>query len=600
MIDFIGNKKNYSLIKLSKCLILTNLLISFASSSYVKAATQRTPSQILPETFKEQGTIKDLDSRKQKELFPAKPVIKDNQQEKIDIKIIPKTLIILAPDQLQDKINFNIYKDLIINKEISIEDLYTLANQITNEFSSAGFPLVRAIIPKQELRAEEATVFVKVIDGFIERIDMSKVPKLQALRTYAYFKPLKNKKALTKKELERQLILAGNSAGLTIKSGFLQGKKEGGSILVLEGDHKLFSGSIQFNNTQSEELGRQLGQKSLTINSPAGFGESITFFGLSRPTKPGAMGAGKKAPIRGGGISLSIPIGSNGLSSNFSYVESMTRPGGDILSLGLEANNKTATATVSYPLLVEPSRTWFLKGTLNWNDEIQQTSASGEIDHLSHDRVTSLRLGATYNGCKVGCINFDAEISRGIDLISRSSSEVGEGTPLSRASSTSAYHHMKVKASYSFYPYKDIFFELNGGAQYTDDPLLNSEQSTIVGEDRISGLTSGAISGDKTWYFRAQADKEVKFTETLSFSPYIYSAMGVAYLNRPTATEEKETAAKSIGLGVKFQAYDKYFFDKSITAKAEITKTWATGFVEEVSDVRLNKEQLLLSLAMTF
>ena len=107
MIDFIGNKKNYSLIKLSKCLILTNLLISFASSSYVKAATQRTPSQILPETFKEQGTIKDLDSRKQKELFPAKPVIKDNQQEKIDIKIIPKTLIILAPDQLQDKINFN-------------------------------------------------------------------------------------------------------------------------------------------------------------------------------------------------------------------------------------------------------------------------------------------------------------------------------------------------------------------------------------------------------------------------------------------------------------------------------------------------------------
>ena len=43
-----------------------------------------------------------------------------------------------------------------------------------------------------------------------------------------------------------------------------------------------------------------------------------------------------------------------------------------------------------------------------------------------------------------------------------------------------------------------------------------------------------------------------------------------------------------------------FFFYKSITAKAEITKTWATGFVEEVSDVRLNKEQVLLSLAMTF
>ncbi len=570
------------------------------TTSTSHAGSQRTPSQILPENFKKPGTIEDLDSRKQKELFPEKPTIREEQQEKIEIKILPKTLIILAPEQLQDKINFNIYKDLIINREINIEDLYTLANQITKEFNDNGFPLVRAIIPKQELKAEEATVFVKVIDGFIEKIDISKVPKLQKLRTYAYLKPLKNKVALTKEELERQLILAGNTAGLTVKSGFVQGKQEGGSILVLEADHKLLSGSIQFNNTQSEELGRQLGQKSITLNSPTGFGESVTFFGLSRPTKPGTMGAGKKAPIRGGGLSLSVPIGNNGLSSNLSYVESMTRPGGDILSLGLEANNKTATATVSYPLVVEPSRTWFLKGTLNWNDEIQQTSSSGQIDHLSHDRVTSLRLGATFNGCKVGCISFDAEISRGLDLISRSSSEVGEGTPLSRATATSSYHHMKVNASYSFYPYEDIFFALNGGGQYTDDPLLNSEQSTIVGEDKISGLTSGAISGDKTWYLRAQVDKEVRFTETLSLSPYIYSAMGVAYLNRPTATEEKETAAKSIGIGIKFQAYDKYFFDKSLTAKAEITKTWATGFVEEVSDVRLNKEQILLSLAMTF
>ena len=585
-----------------KCFkILVFALFYFClTTSISHAGSQRTPSQILPENFKKPGTIEDLDSRKQKGLFPDKPTISEEQQEKIEIKILPKTLIILAPEQLQDKINFNIYKDLIINREINIEDLYRLANQITKEFNDNGFPLVRAIIPKQELKAKEATVFVKVIDGFIEKIDISNVPKLQKLRTYAYLKPLKNKKALTKEELERQLILAGNTAGLTVKSGFVQGKQEGGSILVLEADHKLLSGSIQFNNTQSEELGRQLGQKSITVNSPTGFGESVTFFGLSRPTKPGTMGAGKKAPIRGGGVSLSVPIGNNGLSSNLSYVESMTRPGGDILSLGLEANNKTATATVSYPLVVETSRTWFLKGTLNWNDEIQQTSSSGQIDHLSHDRVTSLRLGATFNGCKVGCISFDAEISRGLDLISRSSSEVGEGTPLSRATATSSYHHMKVNASYSFYPYEDIFFALNGGAQYTDDPLLNSEQSTIVGEDKISGLTSGAISGDKTWYLRAQVDKEVRFTETLSLSPYIYSAMGVAYLNRPTATEEKETAAKSIGIGIKFQAYDKFFFYKSITAKAEITKTWATGFVEEVSDVRLNKEQVLLSLAMTF
>ena len=38
----------------------------------------------------------------------------------------------------------------------------------------------------------------------------------------------------------------------------------------------LFSGSINFNNTQSEELGRQLGVLQTTINSPFGYGEGLT------------------------------------------------------------------------------------------------------------------------------------------------------------------------------------------------------------------------------------------------------------------------------------------------------------------------------------
>ena len=40
------------------------------------------------------------------------------------------------------------------------------------------------------------------------------------------------------------------------------------------------------------------------------------------------------------------------------------------------------------------------------------------------------------------------------------------------------------------------------GGQYTDDALLNSEQSTVIGMDRVSALTSGAISGDKVWFVR--------------------------------------------------------------------------------------------------
>ena len=45
---------------------------------------------------------------------------------------------------------------------------------------------------------------------------------------------------------------------------------------------------------------------------------------------------------------------------------------------------------------------------------------------------------------------------------------------------------------------------------------------------------------------------------------------------------------------------DNYFFDKNISAKVEYSKNWATGVLEDVSDVRLNKQHLLVNLAMNF
>ena len=159
---------------------------------------------------------------------------------------------------------------------------------------------------------------------------------------------------------------------------------------------------------------------------------------------------------------------------------------------------------------------------------------------------------------------------------------------------------MKVDTSYSIFPIENLLLKVKAGGQYTDDGLLNSEQATVIGFDRISSLSSGAISGDKIWYIRGQANKEVPLTKKLKLSPYVYSAMGVAYLNKPTATENKETAAKSIGLGLELSSLDEYFFDKTITAKAEVSKTWATQRIEDLSDVRLRKHQAVVSLAMSF
>ena len=575
------------------------ILILFTWRNELEGATT-SPSQIVPKVFEEieKEKIKKLD--KENILKDLKKIDSDDQKPD-KIEVVVESIVIIAPKNLQKIIVFDKYKKELVGKKKNIDDLNGVSRKMTQEFGLNNFPLVRVILPKQNLKADGATIFFKVIDGFIEKINFEKVPKAQRKNVLRYLRPLKNKKQISNLLLERRLLLAGQSAGLKLNTAFTAGSSEGATILVVEAKHKLLSGGVQFNNTQSEELGRQLGILQTTINSPIGFGESLTMFGLARPTIKGMKGTGNDVSIRGGGLSFSYPLGDNGLKASLSYSESMTRPGGDIASLGIESNMKSGSLGLTYPLRLRADSTWSLRGTINWIDEIQQTNASGIDTDISHDRLTSLRLGLTYFGCSRGCIYFDTELSRGLDIASRSASEATTGTALSRTSGTSHYHHLRLNSSYSFYALTDYLIKIGFGGQYTNDGLLNSEQSTIIGMDKISALTSGAISGDKIWYIRGELSRNFSIFKNLTISPYLYSAMGVAYTNKPTAAESKENAAKSAGLGVNINNFNDYFyFDKNITAKVEYSKTIATDKIEILSDVRLNKHHLMLFLNMSF
>ena len=571
----------------------------FLLFSYNLHAASNSPSQTVPKVFEniEKEKIKKGGNN---DLLNGLDNIKIKEDQLDQISVTIKSLVIIVSKELQNIINFDDYKKQLIGKSKGINELNLIAKKMTKDYQLNDFPLVRVILPKQELKPDGATIFFKVIDGFIEKINLKKIPKKQKKAVFRYLRELKDKKNIKNSLLERKLLLAGRVAGLQLNTAFTPGTKEGSTILVVEAEHKLISGSINFNNTQSEELGRQLGVLQTTINSPFGYGESLTTFGLARPTIKGMKGTGNAVTIRGGGLSFSYPLGDNGLISNFSYSESMTRPGGDIASLGIESNMKSGSLGFTFPLKLSANSSWTLRGNITWVDELQQTNTTGVDQILSHDRLTSLRLGLSYFGCPRGCIYFDSELSRGIDVASRSASEATD-TPLSRTSGTSQYHHLRVNSSYSFYILTNYLMKIGLGGQYTDDALLNSEQSTVIGMDRISSLTSGAISGDKTWYIRAEVNRNFLLLKNLSITPYMYSAMGVAYLNRPTAAENKETAAKSVGVGLQINNFNDYFyFDKNITAKVEYSKTIATDKIEVLSDVRLNKHHLMLMLNMDF
>ena len=95
---------------------------------------------------------------------------------------------------------------------------------------------------------------------------------------------------------------------------------------------------------------------------------------------------------------------------------------------------------------------------------------------------------------------------------------------------------------------------------------------SITGPDKLSGFTSGSISGDESWYFRGQLNYKKKLSNKLTLTPYVYGATGVSYTLTPTATENRATAAKSIGLGLKMDGIDNYFSTKILALKLNILR----------------------------
>ena len=97
-----------------------------------------------------------------------------------------------------------------------------------------GYPLVRVILPRQELKPEGATVFFKVIDGFIDQINLQKVPKHQRKAILSLFEGPKKQKNYKKLIIgETITFISKPSIWSKVKySIYIRAQTEGATILV--------------------------------------------------------------------------------------------------------------------------------------------------------------------------------------------------------------------------------------------------------------------------------------------------------------------------------------------------------------------------------
>nr|WP_245367055.1 ShlB/FhaC/HecB family hemolysin secretion/activation protein [Neorhizobium galegae] len=449
-------------------------------------------------------------------------------------------------------------------KRVSGADLFVIAQDLESAYVRAGFLLARVSLPPQTLKNGKPLKLI-VTDGYVAAIDVSALPEAVRERVAAILKPLEGRRGLQKGDLERRLLLAGDTPGLSLRSTLKAGAAPGATIIVIEGSYAPVSGNVALDNGLSREMGRYSLSLGMDINSVLGLGET-TYVRLSGYPGGGDQNIFSDDPRNRQVVAgITLPLGTDGVWLNVEGVDSKTHPTSD-LGYTMADQYQRLSTRLGYGWLRSRTLNASTLIGLDMADESQKIDLSGTRTDFSEDRLRVLRLTQTADAIldNGGRLSGNAVLSFGLDALG-----ARQGTaalPLSRDGAEPDFRKAELSLSYAQgFAGDRVQLSVAGRAQTSfGDPLVASEQMSITGMDWVSGFDSGAIQADTGAVLRTELSFPVVLPALDIYpglgsiaSPYLFAAGGLARLENPSAVENAVTRAGAFGAGLRLALSDK-------------------------------------------
>lgn len=447
------------------------------------------------------------------------------------------------------------------NQRISVANLYELATSIEMVYRSAGYALVRVVIPPQKL-ADGDTLRLTVLDGFIERVDVSAVDEGARGHVVKLMQSLVGQRQLRGEDLERALTLAGRVPGLGMRSTMGADAAPGGVVLVLEGQTTLASGTISADNRLSDSLGPWQTTMQATLNQPAGLDMQL-YANVSGGKKwDAAFRRGAARRVVGGGAI--VAIGNNGFSINPEFTSSTSRPEQRPDVPQSLSRFERYTLRLVYPVILNRVEELTITGSV---DAIRQIDSLPEFDLvaedgsrqgdfvLNEDRLHVARLAAVWSKSLDSEKRFSAgtTLSKGMTQFgARNQQDVAEsGVQMSRPGADPSFLKIEGHAVYQQPFSLGLQSKTTLRAQKSLKGVLpGSELFSLDGEDAMSTLTSGAVSDDGGWMLRQEFSRPWR-AANVSLVPYAFAAAGKT--TSQLDTRSAHVLSKAFGIGLRLQ-----------------------------------------------
>jgi len=466
-----------------------------------------------------------------------------------------------------------------LGQEISLNDLYSVAEELETKYRSDGYVITQVIVPAQ--RVGDGVFRIEVIEGFISEVVIQggEGPVLELVESYV--SKVTASRPLQSDVLQRYLLLADDIPGIDVTAVLRPSSTQtGASQVVVTVTMKEVDGFVQVQNRGSKYNGPWQGSGGVGVNSQTKKGERTSFIGLITRDWD---------EQRYAGVSYEQAIGTEGMRVKVEGSHSTSEPGFDLNQEGRKIRSKASTlaASISYPykrtreesLQFEGKFTFRntrteLEDTLFQKERLRVLTVGGEYSRLDNWDGANRVNFAVHQGLNV----FGATEPRETDAFaSRSSADTGAPGASDFTKFTAEIVRRQRLA-------ENLSLIASINMQYSWDRLLATEEFRVGGARYGRGYDDSELTGDSGVALLA----EIRYGEAIepdhflaeylrAFDFFAFYDIGQIWNNgdEQGLGETSSASLASVGLGMQLQ------FVEGITTSLMYAKPLTRGIATE-------------------
>ena len=459
-----------------------------------------------------------------------------------EVKFVLKQLFIQGKS-IYDKRALKPLYTSYLKKELTLKNIYEIAQKITNKYRNDGYILSKAIVPPQKIN--DGVVHLRIIEGYIDKIKIQGPVRGPRKLINKYKKNILKSRPLRVSDLERYLLLIDDLPGVTAKSVLAPSEdKPSATTMTLILADKAFVGHIGTDNRGSKFNGPYQFLGGVTVNSLLGDHSRAGLQGVFTSQTDELLFLN---------AFYDLPINQEGTRLFFSSSVSKSEPGSTLKQFDINGDSSSITLRLTHPFL--RSRAKNLTGHLGFSGRNSTTKILGLLD--SEDRLRVMNMGVSYDYADEykGVNLIRLNLSKGLNIFD--ATESGSSN-LSRSQGKSNF--TKLTGNLMRIQNLSPSWNLLGAAswQYSFDKLLASEEFGVGGSQYGRAYDSSEITGDHGVAFKVELQKAFRpaWDYLSDFQLYSFLDYGSVWNKVKTSTGAKRQDLTSIGLGMRFNITD--------------------------------------------